>query len=400
MDSSTYHVIDPSALDPLFVALQETGYTLIGPTVRDNTIVYDEIGNVQALPSGWVDEQAPGTYRLKKREDGAFFGFNLGPQSWKRFLFPPALKLFDAVRSVGGVVAIENGINGSNGENHLPSGNGFGKLALIGVRACELNAILVQDRTLMGGAYTDSHYASLRKEAFILAVNCGQSAATCFCTSMNTGPNVGEGFDISLTEVMDDGLHYFLVEVGSDKGRAMLNRIPYREASQDETNAARSVVENTASSMKKKMDTSGIKALLQENPDHPHWDVVANRCLSCANCTLVCPTCFCHTIEDTTDLTGNFAERWRKWDSCFALDFSYIHGGSIRTSRKARYRQWLTHKLANWIDQFGTSGCVGCGRCITWCPVGIDLTEEVRIIRERPASSTSRNKKEVSHGVS
>ncbi len=146
--------------------------------------------------------------------------------------------------------------------------------------------------------------------------------------------------------------------------------------------------------MGRSMDTSGIKELLYRNLDHPCWENVASRCLTCANCTMVCPTCFCAAVEDTTDLTGERAERWRRWDSCFTMDFSYIAGGSVRSSPKARYRQWMTHKLASWIDQFGTSGCVGCGRCITWCPVGIDITEEVRAIRETPVHHRSDGRKE------
>ena len=399
MDSSTYYVIESGGLDGLFSALRERGYALIGPTVRDNTIVYDEIGGVEDLPIGWVDEQSPGRYRINKRNDQAFFGFNIGPHSWKKFLFPPSLKLFDAIHREDGVIFVEDG--NANPNANAASGNSTsGKLAFIGVRACELNAILVQDKVLATGIYTDSYYASLRRDSFILAVNCGQSVGTCFCTSMNTGPRVESGYDILITEVLGRR-HYFVVQVGSEKGREILGGISYRDASHDEIVEAGAIVNATAASITKKMDTSGVKALLQGNPDHPQWDVVANRCLSCANCTLVCPTCFCHTIEDTTDLTGNFAERWRKWDSCFALDFSYIHGGSIRTSRKARYRQWLTHKLANWIDQFGTSGCVGCGRCITWCPVGIDITEEVRAIQETAARPTIRNSTEVNHhGIS
>ena len=109
---------------------------------------------------------------------------------------------------------------------------------------------------------------------------------------------------------------------------------------------------------------------------------MAERCLTCGNCTLVCPTCFCTNVEDVGDLTGDHAERWRVWDTCFSVDYSYIHGGSVRPSGRARYRQWLTHKLATWHDQFDSSGCVGCGRCITWCPVGIDITQEVAAIRE------------------
>ena len=139
--------------------------------------------------------------------------------------------------------------------------------------------------------------------------------------------------------------------------------------------------------MGREMNTDGIHDLLLANLEHPRWEEVAGRCLTCGNCTMVCPTCFCTSVEDTSDLAGVSAERSRRWDSCFTMDFSYIHGGSVRASPKSRYRQWMTHKLATWWDQFGSSGCVGCGRCITWCPVGIDITEEVRAIRAEPAPS-------------
>ncbi|NJL33712.1 MAG: sulfite reductase subunit A, partial [Chloroflexaceae bacterium] len=124
-----------------------------------------------------------------------------------------------------------------------------------------------------------------------------------------------------------------------------------------------------------------VASLLKHNLEHKRWEQVAERCLSCANCTMVCPTCFCSTVEDTTALDGSHAERWRKWDSCFTVDFSFIHGGTVRRETRTRYRQWMTHKLAAWIDQFGTSGCVGCGRCIVWCPVGIDITAEIAAMR-------------------
>jgi ferredoxin len=138
--------------------------------------------------------------------------------------------------------------------------------------------------------------------------------------------------------------------------------------------------------MTRAVRTEGIRELLAATLDHPRWDDVASRCLTCTNCTLVCPTCFCSTVEDVTDLTGRTAERWRRWDSCFTLGHSYLHGGSVRSTARDRYRQWLTHKLGTWIDQFGHSGCVGCGRCITWCPVGIDITEEVAALGAAPVS--------------
>jgi sulfhydrogenase subunit beta (sulfur reductase) len=158
----------------------------------------------------------------------------------------------------------------------------------------------------------------------------------------------------------------------------------YPEWSVDDLEKAAWIVMNTAQHMGRQMAIAPveIKGLLARHLEHPRWDDVAQRCLSCTNCTMVCPTCFCTTVEDVTDLADEQTERIRKWDSCFTLDFSYVSGGSIRTSPKSRYRQWMTHKLSTWFDQFGTSGCVGCGRCITWCPVGIDITEEVCAIYE------------------
>ena len=140
--------------------------------------------------------------------------------------------------------------------------------------------------------------------------------------------------------------------------------------------------------MGRELDIDDIKGLLYRNYDHPRWDEVAERCLTCGNCTMVCPTCFCTTVEDVTDLDGDHVERHQQWDSCFTVDYSHIHGGAVRGSSRSRYRQWMTHKLATWWDQFDSSGCVGCGRCITWCPVGIDLTEEARAIRESERGSS------------
>jgi ferredoxin len=227
----------------------------------------------------------------------------------------------------------------------------------------------------------DKDYEARRRDAFIVAVNCGKAGGTCFCVSMGTGPRADSGFDLALTELYEGGEHRFLVEVGSTRGGDVLEELPHREAEEEDEAAARAVVERTAESMGRSLDTDDIKGLLYGNLEHPRWDEVSERCLTCGNCTMVCPTCFCSTVEDVTDLAGTEAERTRVWDSCFTLDHSYMHGGSVRNSGRTRYRQWMTHKLASWIDQFGSSGCVGCGRCITWCPVAIDITEEAAAIR-------------------
>jgi len=228
-----------------------------------------------------------------------------------------------------------------------------------------------------------------RENVFIVAVNCGQAGGTCFCASMNTGPKATAGYDLALTELLQNDRHCFLVDVGTERGAEILSGIPHHEAGDADRQTANSIVAETAQRMGRSLEMQGIKELLYRNGESPQWDNVAARCLTCANCTMVCPTCFCTTVEDATDLAGGRAERWRRWDSCFTVDFSYIHGGSVRATAKSRYRQWMTHKLATWIDQFGKAGCVGCGRCITWCPVGIDITAEARSLRDSDASSAA-----------
>ena len=362
-------IVEREHFPHLLLNLHNQGYQVVGPTVRENAIVYDTLHSVDDLPIGYTDEQGGGSYRLKKRGDQALFGYAVGPHSWKKFLHLPVLRLWSAQRTPGGFQILP--------ENQEPA-----KLAFLGVRSCELHAIAIQDRVFLQTATPDTAYQARREHICVIAVNCGQAGGTCFCTSMQTGPKVTSDFDLALTEVLDEHRHCFLVDVGTELGAEILQGVPYRAAEEEEIAQAEHIVEDTAAHMGRTMDITNMKDLLYRNVDHPRWEEVASRCLTCGNCTMVCPTCFCTTVEDTTDLTGERAERWRRWDSCFTEDFSYIVGGSVRASSKARYRQWMTHKLASWIDQFGTSGCVGCGRCITWCPVGIDITEEVKAIRE------------------
>jgi ferredoxin len=359
-------VILPAALERLVASLRARGYRVLGPTVRDGAIVYDDLGSAAELPIGWTDHQDAGSYRLERRPDEARFGYAVGPHSWKRYLFAPRVHLWRASRD-GGVSSVE--------EEPLDES----PFAFVGVRPCELRAIEIQDRVFVGGRYVDRDYAARREGAFVVAVNCFEPAGTCFCTSMGTGPKARSGYDLSLTELLD-GEHRFLVEVGSERGAEVLAELAPRPAVAADVTAAAASVDSAAQRMGRTMDTRDVRDLLMSNLEHPRWNDVAERCLSCGNCTLACPTCFCSAVEDTTDLAGD-AERWRVWDTCFSVDYSYIHGGSIRPSGASRYRQWMTHKLGTWFDQFGSSGCVGCGRCITWCPVGIDITEEVAAIR-------------------
>lgn len=371
-------VIDETGLSGLLTLLHKIGYKTIGPKVRDGAVVYDEIKTIGDLPAGWSDEQDPGKYRLVKGTEGAFFEYMVGPTSWKKFLFPPTHKMWEADRKNGSFKIKEE-------ETEAPA------YAFIGVRSCELNAIKIQDKVFGfgrddkhgSGIFSDPGYVERRKKSLIIAVNCSRAGKTCFCTSMGGDPHVkaDQGFDISLTEFVGPNKHEFLLEVGSERGSLILDLLPFREATSVDIHAEQDQARKARSQMVRKM-VPDIKDVLKRNLDHPRWEKVAERCLSCANCTMSCPTCFCSTVEERTDLTGDHTERWRSWDSCFSIEFSYIHGGSLRRETKSRYRQWMTHKLSNWYEQYGTSGCVGCGRCITWCPVGIDITEEAKAIKD------------------
>jgi ferredoxin len=168
--------------------------------------------------------------------------------------------------------------------------------------------------------------------------------------------------------------------VGSVEGQQLADVLSIGPATVEQVATAQSQLEHAARSQTRLLPGRKLQTALFANLNHPRWDEVAARCLSCGNCTLVCPTCFCHAEHDVPALNGMETLHEREWDSCFTAGHGYIHGMQVRPETKHRYRQWLTHKLGSWHEQFGRSGCVGCGRCIAWCPVGIDITEEAGAI--------------------
>ena len=374
----TWVSLEKSRLQELLDRLRQAGYRTIGPRVADAAIVYDEIDSVSQLPLGVLDEQDGGRYRLHRDATAGYFDHVVGPHSLKNYVFPPRETLQELIRT------------GGNWESQPPPDPGP-PVAVIGVRSCDLHALAVQDRVFLEGPYVDPAYKARRERLFLVAINCRRAAATCFCHSMHTGPAVTLAHDLSLTELDDR----FAVQIGSERGGEILDSVTWTPCTQAEIDRARELPQQLERDMHQRsaavdpsgeprprsLDTSDIRDLLLGNLTHPRWQQVAERCLSCANCTMVCPTCFCSTVEEVADLTGDHVQRERTWASCFTTEHSHLSAGAVRNTTASRYRQWLTHKLATWIDQYGTSGCVGCGRCITWCPVGIDLTEEVAAIR-------------------
>jgi ferredoxin len=362
-EGSDAALLDTAGLHSLVEVLIERGYRVVGPTLRDNAIVLAELQSADDLPRGWGVDVAPGHYRVRRRADDAVFGHSAGPGSWKQFLHPPRQRLWAGTRDAA---------DGAQTEDEIP------RYAFLGVRGCDLAAIATLDRVLGQSASPDNSFVGRRRQAFVVAVNCTEPGGLCFCTSMGTGPAVGPGYDLALTERIGGDAPSYLVDIGSREGADVLAAVPHRTAGSEESRCARADVEAAAHRMGRQMPDVDLRELLVRSRESLQWEEVASRCLTCGNCTMVCPTCFCTSTEDISDLTGEHAERWRHWASCFEFDFTYVHGGgSVRQSGASRYRHWLTHKLGTWHDQFGMSGCVGCGRCIAWCPTGIDITAEM-----------------------
>ena len=357
--------IEKVHFNTLLTRLKEAGYQTVGPCVKNDSLIYAPITSLDDLPRGYITEQSAGHFRLVRTGHPRYFDVIPGAQSWKQFLFPSRTELFRLRQT-------------DDQWEQQPMTTETLSYAFIGVRACELAAIQIQDNVFMRADFTDPIYRVRREHAFILSINCLHPAGTCFCVSMGGGPRVKNGFDLNLTELDE----VFLLTVGSELGCNLLEGLPFEAASAFLLNNAERQMQRAEQQMGLELETADLPNLILDHLDHPYWREIGTRCLSCANCTQVCPTCFCWDVTDQMSLDRKETRRERVWDSCFNPGYSYQAGGNTRPAIHSRYRQWLSHKLGTWKQQFGTFGCVGCGRCITWCPAKIDLTAEVAAFRK------------------
>lgn len=348
----------------LLAVLTEAGHRVLGPVHRDGAIVYSDLHDAADLPAGVMVETLPGRVRSTGTQLPRTFAWANAAQALKPLLFRPEEVLWRVARGADGALAFEAAEARAQ------------PLAVIGVRACDLAALRLQDQHFLHGPYRDERYAARRARLLLVAVNCTHPAATCFCAATGDGPQAQEGFDLLLDE-LDEG---FMVTAGSGRGRELFADLPLLPARQDQMRKVASANHKSRAMQTRAIPPGDLYDPLMARRDHPRWSEVAERCLSCGNCTQVCPTCFCSREQDQAQLDGLASDHVRQWDSCFSAGHSYIHGLVVRGEPRHRYRQWLTHKLGGWHRQYGRSGCVGCGRCIAWCPVGIDICAEVNAL--------------------
>jgi ferredoxin len=348
------------ALPKLILNLRSLGYAVVGPKLADGTIRLTEITRFEDMAAGVVDVQAPGKYRLEGSSSFVFSGVN-GPDSAKKFLHPACVQL----------VRLED----ERGPRVQRAFHADKKYAFFGLRPCDLKAVEVLDRVMMMPQYEDPVYVPLRRNSIVIVVNCGRAGENCFCASMGTGPKAKGGYDVAVTELPGR------VVVDVVDGRMdLMEGVQMKPATEEDLREEQALVDKVTGDLQKRIDRENPSDFIYEGVESPVWKDVAERCLGCGNCTMVCPTCFCNIITDVTDMRDGSVTRERVWDSCLSKNFTYSAGGNPRLERKARYRQFVMHKFAYWPDQFGLYGCVGCGRCITWCPVGIDISETVNEI--------------------
>ncbi len=348
----------------LLRALHKAGFQVIGPQVRDGTIVFDTLNNIEQLPQGVHDQQTPGSYRLETSDSPRYFAWANGPQAIKPLVFTPRETLWSSERGKDGSLSFSE-----NTPEVKPT-------AIIGARPCDIAALYIQDKHFLQQEKVDPYYKTRREQLLLIVVNCTHPADSCFCASTGDGPEAHYGFDIALTE-LDDG---FLISAHNQRGNELIAQLPTQAATEAQQQAAQHALKQTAEKQTRQLPTGNLNDKLFKNLKHPQWADIGERCLSCGNCTAVCPTCFCHSEGELAAFDGQSSEHTREWGSCFSPGHSYIHGITIRADASNKYRQWMTHKLGSWHAQYGRSGCVGCGRCITWCPPGIDITKEVVII--------------------
>ncbi|MDE7097798.1 MAG: 4Fe-4S dicluster domain-containing protein [Ruminococcus sp.] len=251
---------------------------------------------------------------------------------------------------------------------------------VFGVRACDARSFTILDKVFLSEP-VDSYYKNRREHGTIVTMACTKPAETCFCTAFGIDPTVPEG-DVA---VFFDGENYFFLE-RTEKGEKFIASIS--DMLEDGDTSKLNEVQEKARDIMKKLPLANLSTKsfggerLMEHFNSEKWAELSESCLGCGTCTFVCPTCQCYDIRDFN--TGHEIKRFRCWDSCMYSDFTKMAHGNSRNSQLERFRQRFMHKLVYFpANNNGEFGCVGCGRCLSKCPVSMNIVKVMKALEDK-----------------
>jgi ferredoxin len=251
-----------------------------------------------------------------------------------------------------------------------------GEQVLLGIRPCDLAALPLLDRVFGEGPFRDPGYLARRERTVLVAVACDRPRASCFCTSFGLSPGHVAGADMVLYP--DEG--GYLVRAQTEAGEALMAEWPGEAVAPGEAEAVAARYRSMETPLGRRIRLEGVAEALDGMFDHPMWEQIAARCLSCGICTYTCPTCHCFQLTD--EAKGEAGKRVRCWDSCMFPEFTRMAGGhNPRPDKKARVRQRFMHKLNYFVRRWEEYLCVGCGRCVESCPVGLDIAYVIEAVQ-------------------
>jgi len=259
-------------------------------------------------------------------------------------------------------------------EKHSPSS----KKVIFGLRACDIRSLRLLDLVFAEGEYRDEAYTGRRNKNILITWSCTEPEETCFCTSFDSDPGRPEFGDILAID-LKDGL---ILEAQSEVGEEILDKADdlLRSAVQNQIKKAERLQLEAKDKVALEVGLDNIKNELSDRFDDPIYEKYASRCLGCGICTYLCPTCHCYDLESET--WGQEGLRYRCWDSCMFSNYTRLAGGeNPRPTKTERLRNRFLHKLQYFPEMYEQYGCTGCGRCLKYCPVSVDITKFIRQIK-------------------
>ena len=245
---------------------------------------------------------------------------------------------------------------------------------LFGVRPCDGKAVAMLDKVFLENI-PDSYYKSRLENTFVIGMACDTPLQTCFCTSVGGGPFSTEGLDALFVELEEK---YLIIPVTKQCEKLFVH---FDNASKEDIKEAEKLKKNAEKRLKPVFEIEGIKEKLDEMFESSIWDEIYQKCIKCGICTYLCPACHCFDVQDET--IGEKGCRVRNWDSCMFPKFTlHASGHNPRPTQKERWRQRIMHKFNYLKENTGLYGCVGCGRCVEYCPVNLDIRKVIRDILE------------------